>query len=78
LLSALTFALAAPSAHAIDLVVHASTVAKALKAQVFKDKGRYYLQKPDVAVIPIWRILPHRSSRAAFLSECVLPDGSAH
>jgi hypothetical protein len=27
--------------------VHASTVAKALKAQVFKDKGRYYLQKPD-------------------------------
>jgi hypothetical protein len=43
-----TFALAAPSARAIDLVVHASTVAKALKAQVFKDKGgRYYLQKPD-------------------------------
>ena len=40
-------ALVAPSAHAIDLVVHASTVAKALKAQVFKDKGRYYLQKPD-------------------------------
>ena len=27
--------------------MHASTVAKALKAQVFKDKGRYYLQKPD-------------------------------
>jgi len=47
LLLASTFALAAPSAHAIDLVVHASTVAKALKAQVFKDKGRYYLQKPD-------------------------------
>ena len=47
LLLASTFALAAPSAHAIDLVVHASTVAKALKAQVFKDKGRYYLQRPD-------------------------------
>jgi len=44
---AAAFALAAPGAHAIDLVVHASTVAKALKAQVFKDKGRYYLQKPD-------------------------------
>ncbi len=47
LLFASTFALAAPSAHAIDLVVHASTVVKALKAQVFKDKGRYYLQRPD-------------------------------
>ena len=47
LLLASTLALAAPGAHAIDLVVHASTVAKALKAQVFKDKGRYYLQKPD-------------------------------
>jgi len=47
LLLASTFALAAPSAHAIDLVVHASTVAKALKAQVFKDRGRYYLQRPD-------------------------------
>ncbi|MGH8850864.1 MAG: hypothetical protein ACREYD_07710 [Casimicrobiaceae bacterium] len=47
LLLASTFALAAPSAHAFDLVVHASTVAKALKVQVFKDKGRYYLQKPD-------------------------------
>ena len=47
LLFASTLALAAPSAHAIDLVVHASTVAKALKAQVFKDKGRYYLQRPD-------------------------------
>ena len=47
LLLASTFALVAPSAHAIDLVVHASTVAKALKVQVFKDKGRYYLQKPD-------------------------------
>jgi hypothetical protein len=41
------FALAAPSAQAIDLVVHTSTVVKALKAQVFKDKGRYYLQRPD-------------------------------
>ena len=47
LLFASTLALAAPSAHASDLVVHASTVAKALKAQVFKDKGRYYLQRPD-------------------------------
>jgi len=47
LLLASMFVLAAPGAHAIDLVVHASTVAKALKAQVFKDKGRYYLQKPD-------------------------------
>lgn len=47
LLLAAAFALAAPGAHAIDLIVHASTVAKALKAQVFKDKGRYYLQKPD-------------------------------
>ncbi len=46
LLFASTFAFAAPGAHAFDLVVHASTVAKALKAQVFKDKGRYYLQKP--------------------------------
>ena len=42
-----TFAFAAPSARALDLVVHASTVTKALKAQVFKDKGRYYLQKPS-------------------------------
>jgi hypothetical protein len=42
-----TFALAAPSVHAIDLVVHSSVVLKALKAQVFKEKGRYYLQKPD-------------------------------
>ena len=46
LLFASMFAFAAPGAHAFDLVVHASTVAKALKAQVFKDKGRYYLQKP--------------------------------
>jgi hypothetical protein len=47
LLLASTFALAAPSAHAIDLVVHPSMIVKALKVQVFKDKGRYYLQKPD-------------------------------
>ena len=46
-LFASTFALTAPSAYAIDLVVHTSTVVKALKAQVFKDKGRYYLQRPD-------------------------------
>jgi hypothetical protein len=46
LLLASTFVLTAPGAHAFDLVVHASTVAKALKAQVFKEKGRYYLQKP--------------------------------
>jgi len=39
--------LAAPSANAFDLIVHSSMVAKALKAQVFKDRGRYYLQKPD-------------------------------
>ena len=47
LLLASSFALAAPSAHAIDLVVHASTVVKALKAQLFKDRGRYYLRPPD-------------------------------
>jgi len=46
LLLASTFALAASSARAFDLVVHASTLEKALKAQVFRDKGRYYLQKP--------------------------------
>jgi hypothetical protein len=47
LLSAAALALAAPSAHAFDLILHPSAVVKALKAQVFKDKGRYYLQKPD-------------------------------
>jgi hypothetical protein len=47
LLFASTFALAAPSAQAIDLVVHASMVVKALKAQLFKDQGRYYLHRPD-------------------------------
>jgi hypothetical protein len=39
--------LAAPSASAFDLVVHSSMVLKALKAQVFKERGRYYLQRPD-------------------------------
>ena len=47
LLLASAFALASPSAHALDLIVHASTLVKALKAQVFKDKGRYYLQRPE-------------------------------
>jgi hypothetical protein len=42
-----TFALAAPSAQGIDLVVHASTVVKALKTQLFTDRGRYYLRRPD-------------------------------
>ena len=42
-----TFVLVAPSAHAIDVVVHASMLAKALKAQLFKDRGRYYLRQPD-------------------------------
>ncbi len=46
LLFASTFAFTVPSAHAIDLVVHASTVAKALNAQLFKDHGRYYLHRP--------------------------------
>lgn len=39
--------LAASSANAFDLVVHSSMVLKALKAQVFKERGRYYLQRPD-------------------------------
>ena len=47
LLFASTFALAASSADALDLVVHASVVVKALKAQLFKDRGRYYLRRPD-------------------------------
>ncbi len=47
LLFASTFALAASSADALDLVVHASVVVKALKAQLFKDRGRYYLRHPD-------------------------------
>ena len=41
------FTLAAPSASAFDLVVHSSMVLKALRAQVFKERGRYYLQRPD-------------------------------
>ncbi len=45
--SAAILALAAPSANAFDLVVHSSMVLKALKAQVFKERGRYYLQRPD-------------------------------
>ena len=40
-------ALAAPAASAFDLIVHSSMVLKALKAQVFKDRGRYNLQPPD-------------------------------
>jgi len=47
LLFASTFAVAAPSADAFDLVLHASVVVKALKAQLFKDRGRYYLRHPD-------------------------------
>src|SRR6478672_682331 len=47
MLFASTFALTAPGAQAIDVVVHASTVAKALSAQLFKDHGRYYLGRPD-------------------------------
>ncbi|MEO8849725.1 MAG: hypothetical protein ABI440_13990 [Casimicrobiaceae bacterium] len=47
LLIASMFALAAPSAHAIDVVVHASAFAKALKGQLFKDHGRFYLRRPD-------------------------------
>lgn len=37
----------APPANAIDLVVHASMVTKALREQVFRDHGRYYLQRPS-------------------------------
>jgi hypothetical protein len=36
-----------PAANAIELVVHASMVNKALREQVFKDHGRYYLQRPS-------------------------------
>jgi hypothetical protein len=46
-LLASTLTLAASSANAFDLVVHSSMVLKALKAQVFKERGRYYLQQPD-------------------------------
>jgi hypothetical protein len=37
----------AANAEAFDLVVHSSMVLKALKTQVFKEQGRYYLQRPD-------------------------------
>jgi hypothetical protein len=37
----------APAASAIELVVHASMVNKALREQVFRDHGRYYLQRPS-------------------------------
>jgi len=47
LLCASAFAIAAPSANAIDVVVHASTVEKALKAQLFSNHGRHYLGRPD-------------------------------
>jgi hypothetical protein len=47
LLLASTLALGESRAQAIDLVVHSSMVVKALKAQIFKDRGRYYLQRPD-------------------------------
>ncbi len=47
LVLASTFAIAAPGAHAVELIVLPSTVVKALKSQIFKDKGRYYLQRPD-------------------------------
>ena len=40
-------ALAPVSAHAVDVVVHPSVIVKALKTQLFKDRGRYYLQRPD-------------------------------
>jgi len=46
-LFALILPLAAPNANALDLVVHSSMVLKALKTQVFKDQGRYYLQRPS-------------------------------
>lgn len=42
-----TLTLVAPGANAFDLVVHSSMVLKALKTQVFKEQGRYYLQRPD-------------------------------
>jgi len=37
----------APAASALDLMVNASMVTKALREQVFKDRGRYYLQRPS-------------------------------
>jgi len=47
LLCASAFAVAVPSASAIDVMVHASTVEKALKAQLFNNNGRHYLGRPD-------------------------------
>ncbi len=47
LLLASACALAMASAHAVDVVVHPSVIVKALKTQIFKDHGRYYLQRPD-------------------------------
>jgi len=52
LVSASVLALTVSSAHAIDLLVQASVVEKALKAQLFKDQGRYYLRKPDACNDP--------------------------
>ena len=57
--AALILVLAPSHAHAFDLVIHASTLTKALKQQVFKSQGRYpllppgkcnnpYLENPDV------------------------------
>jgi hypothetical protein len=43
---------AASTAQAFDVVVQASVVEKALKAQLFKDQGRYYLRKPDACNDP--------------------------
>ena len=76
LLFASTFAFAAPSAHAIDLVVHASTVAKALKAQVFKDKGRYYLQKPGPCNDPYLENPTVSFKEAVLLVGALCRDGS--
>jgi hypothetical protein len=48
LLSAATMlVLASPRVHAFDLVIHASTLTKALKQQVFKNQGRYQLLPPS-------------------------------
>lgn len=43
LLCASLLAVAAPRAQGLDIVVHASTVEKALKARLFTDHGRYHL-----------------------------------
>jgi len=52
LLAASIFTLPVPAAQAIDLRVEPSVVEKALKAQLFKDQGRYYLRKPDACNDP--------------------------